>query len=78
MHRGSWDAGLFFPFGWAVALAEETDMTVHAAQEIRAIDQECLDVFLGPSQDVPAQVIPFKQREQFNRGAPAEPKRRYG
>ncbi|MFL5020629.1 MAG: hypothetical protein ACJ8DW_00040 [Microvirga sp.] len=75
MQRGSWSAGLFFPFVWAAALAEEADLTFRAAQEVRAIDQECIDVLLRPSEGNPAPVIPLKQREKATPKAlkPARP-----
>jgi hypothetical protein len=69
MQTGSWSTGLFFPFDWAVALAEEANRTFRTAEELRAIDEEYLDVLLRPSQGVPAPVIPLKQRE------PADQKR---
>jgi hypothetical protein len=64
MQTGPWSAALFFPFDWAAVLAEEADLTVRVAQEVRAIDQEYLDVLLRPSEAIPEPVIPLKQREK--------------
>ena len=74
MQTGTWSTGLFFPFDWAVALTDEADLMVRAAQEVRAIDQEYLDVLLTPPQDLPAPIIPLKTRERGDQKVP-EPAR---
>jgi hypothetical protein len=70
----TWSTGLFLPFDWAVALTEEADLTVRTAREVRAIDQEYLDVLLTPPQDLPVPVIPLKTRERADQKMP-EPAR---